>query len=255
MLELKGFYDESGHPEDLKVKVFGFSGCFAPEKLWTAVERQWLTLLKKSDVAEFHASDCETGGGTFKTWEKTKRHRLYKKFAKIIARHKLMHVSCVIDLIAYRQLVGHFDPKRESPYLLAFTASMIATSREAERAHFPTNEKVACIIERQEEYKNPAEDAYYALVELTPLGKRLMPVPVFAPKKAFVLFQVADLVSYEFAKFHLNRIRDPKRGIRKSFAKMFGKTRAVSYYYDEGHLRKMIARLQDWNDKLAVMRP
>ena len=255
VLELKGFYDESGHPQDPKIKVFGFSGCFAPEKLWTAVERQWLTLLRKCEIPEFHASDCETGGGIFKKWDKTKRHRLYKKFAKIVARHKLIHVSCVIDLLAYRCLAGDFDPTHESPYLLAFTASMIATSRETARAKIPPDEKVACIIERQDEYKNPAEAAYYALVDQTPLGKRLMPFPVFAPKKAFVLFQTADLVSYEFAKFHLNRVHDPGRPIRKSFVKMFGNTRAVSYYYDENHLRKMIVRLKQWNEGLSIPTP
>ncbi len=40
-----------------------------------------------------------------------------------------------------------------------------------------------------------AEAAYYILVNSTPFGSRLMQVPVFAPKKAFVPFQPADLVS------------------------------------------------------------
>jgi hypothetical protein len=244
VLNLKGFYDESGHPEDPKIKVFGLSGCFGPEKIWDAVERQWNSLLSKAHIDEFHASDCETGGGKFKNWPQPERHKLYKKFALIISRHKLVHVSCVIDLLAYRRLAGEFDSETESPYVMAFVASMIATHRETNSGNLPRDEKVACIIELQQQYKNMAENAYYVLVNSTPFGSRLMPVPVFAPKKAFVPFQPADLVSYEFAKFHLNRVHDPVRPVRKSFVKMFGNTRAVSYYYDEVHLRKMIAGLK-----------
>ena len=247
MLDLKGFFDETGHPRDPKAKVFGMSGCFASGRLWNAVERQWINGLNRVGIEAFHASDCETGGGIFIGWPKPKRLAVYKSFAQLVARHKLTHISCVIDLLAYRRLAGGFDATAESPYTLAFTACMIATAREADKALFPKDEKVTCIIELQKEYRGPAEGAYYALVNLTPLGQRLMPLPVFAPKEAFVLFQAADLVSYEFGKFHLNRVHDPTRPIRKSFVKMMGQTRAASHYYDEVHLRKMIESLKKWN--------
>jgi hypothetical protein len=247
MLDLKGFFDETGHPRDPKAKVFGMSGCFASEHRWEAVERQWIKALELAGIDAFHASDCETGGGIFLEWPKPKRLALYKSFSQLVARHKLTHISCVIDLLAYRRLAEGFDATTESPYTLAFTACMIATAREAEKALLPKDEKVTCIVELQKEYRHPAEGAYYALVHLTPLGQRLMPTPVFAPKEAFVLFQAADLVSYEFGKFHLNRVHDPARPVRKSFVKMMGKTRAASHYYDEVHLCKMIESLKKWN--------
>jgi hypothetical protein len=245
MLDLKGFFDETGHPRDPKAKVFGMSGCFAAGKLWNAVEHQWVRALDTAGIEAFHASDCETGGGSFIAWPKAKRLAVYKSFAQLVARHKLTHISCVIDLLAYRRLSGEFHTTVESPYTLAFTACMIAIAREADKALFPKDEKVSCIIELQKEYRSVAEGAYYALVNLTPLGQRLMPLPVFAPKEAFVVFQAADLVSYEFGKFHLNRVHDPTRPIRKSFVKMMGETRAASYYYDEVHLRKMVGALRN----------
>jgi nitrate/TMAO reductase-like tetraheme cytochrome c subunit len=39
--QLTAFFDESSHPRDPKAKMFGMSCCFAPAKVWAALERQW----------------------------------------------------------------------------------------------------------------------------------------------------------------------------------------------------------------------
>jgi len=238
VLDVTAFVDETGHPRDPKAKVFGMAASFAPEKIWRALERQWIRLLEEANIKQFHASDCETRGGVFIDWPKEKRHKLYKKFALIVARHKLTHVSCVIDMQAYRLLSHDFDPVRESPYQMAFVACLEAVQIEADRA-LPREERIACIIEMQEQYRAVADATYQALVHVIKLTPRFLPSATFAPKDAFVPFQAADMVAYEFGKFHLNRVYDPARPPRKSFVKMIGKTRAASYFYDETHLRKM----------------
>lgn len=38
MMQLTAFFDESGHPRDPKAKMFGMSCCFAPAKVWVALD-------------------------------------------------------------------------------------------------------------------------------------------------------------------------------------------------------------------------
>ena len=248
--QLTAFFDESGHPRDPKAKMFGMSCCFAPAKVWAALERQWQRRLDEVGIKQFHASDCETGGGIFFHWEKTKRLRTYKNFANIVARHNLVHITCVMDMLAYRRLEHEFDPKLESPYMLAFVACLGALVREADKG-IPAGEKIACIIELQKEYKGVADISYQTIVAVTNMGRRLLPVATFAPKEAFLEFQVADMIAYEFSKFHLNRIHDPTRPPRKSLVKMIGKTRVAPYYYSENHLVRLVARMRQKEKELA----
>jgi hypothetical protein len=251
--QLTAFFDESGHPRDPKAKMFGMSCYFAPAIVWAKLERQWQHRLDEVGIKQFHASDCETGGGIFRQWPKKKRLRTYKHFARIVARHGLVHITCVMDMLAYRKLEHEFDPKLESPYILAFLACLGALVREADKG-LPTDEKIACIIELQKEYKGIADAAYETILAVTNMGRRLLPVATFAPKEAFLEFQVADIIAYEFSKFHLNRVHDPTRPPRKSLVKMIGKTRIAPYYYGESHLKQLVARARRKAKELAEAR-
>ncbi len=86
------------------------------------------------------------------------------------------------------------------------------------------------------------------------MGRRLHPVATFTPKEAFLEFQIADMIAYEFSKFHLNRVYDPARPPRKSLVKMIGKTRIAPYYYGESHVQRLVARARQKAKELSQSR-
>jgi hypothetical protein len=262
MLDITAFIDESGHPRDPKTKMFGVSGCYAPAKVWAAVERQWNRLLIESGIDQFHASDCETGGGIFRDWDKKKRLTLYKRFATIVGRNKLTFVSCVIDMQAYRRLAHGFDQKEQNPYLMALMACLKAIQVEADKQGLVESEKIACVVEVQEEYKGMAEAMFGILIKLDILP-RFLPAATFARKGAFIPFQAADMTTYEFSKFHLNRIYEPNRMPRKSLLKMvglrvgrkMGHTKTACYFYDEARLEQLKIGMDEIEKALSRLTP
>jgi hypothetical protein len=208
--ELTAYFDESGHPRDPKAKVFGMGCVFAPATVWSDLEIDWRLCLDEMGIGQFHASDCETGGGAFRQWPKQQRLDTFRRFAELVAKYELAHISCVMDLRAYRKREHEFDPKLESPYILAFVACLGALIRELDDG-VPADQKVSCVIELQQEYKAAAQSCYETLLAETNMDRRLAATARFAPKGDFVPFQVVDMTAYEFGKFHLNRVYDPSR--------------------------------------------
>lgn len=99
----------------------------------------------------------------------------------------------------------------------------LGAGREADKGIPAEEEHIACIIELQKEYEGIADPSYQAILAVTDMGRGWLPVATFAPKEDSLEFQVADMIAYEFSKFHLNRVHDPRL-----IAKMRLKTGEIS---------------------------
>jgi len=99
---LNAYADDSGTHADSR--AFIVAVLLAPPRRWERLSAEWLRALDKARAPCFHATDCATGGGEFRGWDRENRNKLYAKLAQIVAKHACFRAWSVAFTEDYFQI-------------------------------------------------------------------------------------------------------------------------------------------------------
>src|SRR3954467_5212291 len=111
---LSVYLDESGTHRNSRICAIG--GLVATPTQWERLTSEWQKVLNEFGASDFHASDCATGGGAFKEWNKEDREKLYSRLVKLCVKRVAFRVWTAVVMDDYHQIF--LDPKEKFPYSL-----------------------------------------------------------------------------------------------------------------------------------------
>lgn len=237
--EWLGFFDESGTHQQAKVLAVG--GWVAAWPEWEDFEYRWNAANKKHGVEVFRFSDCDNSRGEFKDWKAPQKIALMKDLFRVIDRHEIYGFCAIITMDDYKRVVqgtGSALEQKHSPYVICefYLFELICKY---------INHPVRYILEEQPEFKGFGRSAFWETRDRFPQWTDKMVDITYRPKPKFAGLQAADLLVYETAKSHHNRLYDPTRKTRES---MVGLLKAKKDKLKGGWLdEKAIRVLLEWN--------
>jgi len=225
--------------DEKKERVCAVAGVVGTILAWRSIERQWIV---RTDGIPFHAKDCDSDRGYYKSFPHAENKALYKDLVTLIAESHLHGFGVAIDLMAARRAFPGAEP--EIGYYRAFLKVMQAMKDCAKK-----NREVADFtFDMRMESEHNAALLYGSARETEPEW-----TPYLAEKITFELsrknprLQVADLVAREAMKALDNQIGPRKRDIRRSWKALRDTGRFGTEAYSEGwfsDLKRQYAELE-----------
>jgi hypothetical protein len=204
MMALKGYFDDSGDPDDDKQAAFTIGGYLAPIEMWGAFEPAWSAVLTQFDIPYLHMKDLHNRSGVYKKWkEKNDKNNaevtdMLQGFAGAIAIAKPRGFAITLPAVAIMQFnEAHrqqVDPKAFCLYFLSFLIRQIYPTEDMELVLDRMNGAHAAIEKAKE----------YAKTKPLDIG----PFPTFTPlstdgsagAKNVPELQAADFLAWEARK-------------------------------------------------------
>jgi hypothetical protein len=211
MLEV--YFDESGiHRGSSNLVV---AGVVATSKNWIKFEKRWSRILRDFDINVFHASALESSKEEFKGWDRNKIIALQKRLIETMKSRVELYVSHGVKIQEFERIKKKFSHIDISPYQLCCEQCVTAISKWAKEA--PDRKPFALFFEQG----NKAMSETMELYNEVPTSRWLrdkwgISKIAYADKYDTVPLQAADMLAYEFYKFHDNSIKRPDIPLRKS---------------------------------------
>ncbi len=214
---LRAYMDESGiHSAS---SVCAIAGLVGTESEWETLERRWRRTVDEEGVSVFHMAEFESRLGEFEGWSDTRRHLFLSKLVEAIKARDIHCVGSALVRADYERLtedekVWMTHGNAGYPYFLCFQHCIVESCHIADG--LPSEEKVAFVFDRQQEFAAEATRLYNDLKDQGewPNHERLADIVAFASKRETIPLQVADLAAYETYKHLDNRLFHPERPIR-----------------------------------------
>jgi hypothetical protein len=204
---LTAYFDESGSKSTSLVTIAGY---IADERRWKRFEREWASTLKEYDVQYLHMKEYAHRRGEFKGWPERKRRALMSKLVWIIKSNVKFRVGVVVPCEAYKLIVGLLDPNdtRLSPFWHCFQYCLRGVVEYCQK-HKITDD-IALVFDENNESSKHATGFYTAFKQSPNVPNRNQLVSLsFADDKKLTPLQAADLLAYEFNKYHQGYVRKP----------------------------------------------
>jgi len=235
---LTAFGDESS--DETHKRVFAIAALFGNQEQWDALEAKWR---KRTGGVDFHATECDSDQGTYKTFAHRDNKNLYKDLTILLAESKLLGYGVALDLISQEKYLGELLP--ESPYYKCFGEVVIHFAHIAFLS--VPQEQVRFIFDRRLETQYNSTFLYDYMAKLSEWGDHtFVDDKIHFASRDVVGIQAADLWAREVMKHLDNQIGPKKRDTRQSLkalrnSKRFGANWYVGEYF-EG-LAKAIAAM------------
>lgn len=207
IMELRAYCDESGMHGD--PQFFVVCGYVGRANEWIHLEDRWTNLLRRHQLAEFKASDCEHGQGVFKGKSPREREELQRKFYSLITKFALHGAASSIVMADYNALLPRLAKIRQtekytkSPYFIAFEHVLAALASIA--SNYPKKEQIAFIFDRQKQVQGRAKELYDLAIqhfdETTLSYYHRLGTLAFSSRLEVIPLQVADVLAYESYKY------------------------------------------------------
>ena len=204
---LVGYFDESGSKDTPLVTIAGY---LSDERRWKRFEREWRRALKEHGAQYLHMREYAHRRGEFKGWPEYKRKALLANLIWIIKSNVQFRVGVVVPCEEYKATIGAIDPKdtRLSPFWLCFQTCLSAIGAYCQQEGIADD--IALVFDENNESAKHAVGFYTAFKRSSkvPNGKQFVSLS-FADDKIHTPLQAADLLAYEFNKYHLGFVREP----------------------------------------------
>jgi hypothetical protein len=183
------YFDASG--KNTGYKFLSVGGASSTQEKWKKFEIEWLAILNREGVTEFHATDFACCEGEYKNWkgDKGRRSHFLRDLIAVAKKytHKLFTVT--VEMVEW-QAANELYPIEEhfhSPYALASFASANLTIKWAKKRKVE-NSNIEIIFEEGDE----------GWGDLTGLCKKYLFVePVRLPKAKACAFQLGDMLAWK----------------------------------------------------------
>ena len=198
--------DESA--DENKQRVFAIAGLFGSQTDWADFTEKWNS---RTNGVIFHANDCDSDQGDFKSRPHAENKKLYADLANLIANSNLIGLGVSINIKDFDEILA--KPYNEHPYYVCFFSVVIWLTKRA-HACIP-RDKIEFIFDRNPEIEFSAGQLYDRIIRTGPPDfVNLMQDKVSFASSKTTGIQAADLVTRETMKHLDNDIGPVKRNVR-----------------------------------------
>lgn len=220
MAVFSAYFDASGtHSGSLITVNMGF---IASWKKWEKFNRNWQRILDSRGIKVFHATDFFTGNKEFKGWKESEKWPFVE--ALIYTLKGLHPIAYLVRTDEFKAVQAHYTDPRimdYSPYKLCFDRSLLNVEGWAIREK--GRDEISIFFEDGPDKHNTEVLALYEKLMKSPLWKlqhKITSIGFIKKESSKGLpFQPADLVAWAFHRYHTDRIKYPKQGIKETLAK------------------------------------
>ena len=241
------FGDESHDSKN--ERVFVVAGIGGTQQEWDEVEPLWN---ERHKGIPFHATDCESGHGSYKGINRNVNLKLYEDSIKIIANSKLLGFAAVLDLAIQRE----FFPNvlEDFPYFFCFS-SVIGYFSGVAKQYIPQEKKVKFIFHRNAEIEPPIEPLY-KFMSGSAAAKHIyenLDELAFSPMESNIGLQVADIIAREAMKHYDNIILNRSEyKVRKSMSALLDVNRFTFTVYGRKYFEKYSQNFEELEQKSGI---
>lgn len=220
---LSAYFDESGTHQGSPICVV--AGLLASPLQWERLTASWAKTLAQAGVSDFHASDCVTGGGCFKGWERTEREKLYGRFVKIVTRFAAYRIWTALVMDDFHL---HYQDKEEKrPYrICAFGCASRVKAVASKRGPafdvdyiFDQGPKGKWTYAAFDRLLDQGRGSHYYRMGTLAKGDRLKMLPL----------QAADLHAYEVFRYFADQWKTHRHEARPEFRELLNIPDAGGY--------------------------
>ncbi len=198
--------DESA--DETKSRVFAVACVAGGEEMWEALEKKWR--LRIGDIP-FHANDCDSNQGDYKSTSHEDNKALYRDLTTILAESGLGGWAVAMDLAAQRQFFPWAKP--ELAYYKGFADVVVAVRNWASN----NDDMAKLTFDMRRESEVNTGFLYAMFLELPDTAEFLFSEVSFACHRKNVRLQTSDLFAREAMKSLDNEIGPKRRPPRKSW--------------------------------------
>jgi hypothetical protein len=203
---LSCFGDESS--DESKQRVFVVAAVIGNDDQWNRLEPQWKG---RTGSIPFHATDCDTDQGDYRSRSHSENKALYKDVITLLAESGLVGFGFAIDLIAQNKVFPN------APDFVYYKGFLEVLDRMYNLC-VKHNETVKFTFDTRLNTDHNAGLLYGQVIEAMPQWKeRFFPEIGFVSSRTHWRIQVADLMARESMKLLDNMIGPVKRPPRKSY--------------------------------------
>jgi len=194
--------------DETKQRVCAVAGIIGTDEQWRALEWHWLS---RNNGVPFHANDCDSDQGDYKSRPHWRNKALYRDLALMLADSGMAGFGQAIDLAAKAKV---FPESEDLSYYTAFQRVILAMKNFAKHAR----DVADLTFDMRLESEHNAGLIYGVLRENEPdWAAHLASKISFEFAKDNPKIQAADLLAREAMKALDNAVGPQKRPIRKSW--------------------------------------
>lgn len=261
MFDITAYCDES---MDDQTGIFVLAGYVATLGQWEEFDRLWRVALRNDGLAEFKASDCESGRREFKGWTVGRRRGSCERFTSVIRGARLTGGASVIDLRAYAHHRQEIESLRTiptghganvvrygDPYYLAFQHVTEILTLKTKQA--PPEEHVTFIFDLNNAYKDKARVLFDGVRgDTTNTFHDRMGSATFADSKAHPGLQAADLLAFEVRRHFAGHVYERTEEVKRWQWDRLAKGRTVSLtleHFNAESIDRLLSHFRDqWGE-------
>lgn len=236
-----GYMDESGTHD--QSEVVAFAGYLGTYDSWIAFEREWNQVMHHFAVRDFHMADFENRRGEFIwqnywwwPWAEKTRVRLIERVTNICQQRTIIGLGCAIIRKQYEEiLTENIQDDLRHPYYFCMYAcldmllnlgSRRSTASGKVETRIDSIKPINFLFDRKQgrfrlgsrkiSWEAQAQIFFQRIKsDLDPQGTTLGSLS-FGSRRDYPQLRAADVIVYEAAKWARQRLRHPKRPMRKS---------------------------------------
>lgn len=207
-MELVGYFDASGSPNDPNCRILTVAGFAASTEQWRGFEKDWQALLASEGIDCLHMKEFAHSVGAFRHWKRdeTRRRRLVAHASQIIGKYANEVFSIAIMLDEYRAADRVYKLSEFcKPYTIA--ASIVITRAKKSLAETYPDHSLSCVFEKGDVDQDQ-------LVKFLRMDGSEVPLQFL--EKSCAPLQAADFLSYEHTKNLSDYMVADRRKVRES---------------------------------------
>lgn len=229
------------HPASSRLRVLGvliayfddsadddlvcMAGYVSTAEKWEEFELRWKEVLVKYGISFFHMKEYAHRTGEFQGWPEEKRVALMKELIAVIQACVLYGVAVAISAKDYEsEFPEELKKFLRNPYYLAVYSCLSQALNYHMKNH--ADEEIAFVWDEKSKVAAEMQRIYvaYKAADFIPRPELLGSL-TFADDKKFVPLQAADLLAYEYRKFHEGWERRPMDGLNEIHGAYFSYNR------------------------------
>jgi hypothetical protein len=242
---LGAFFDDNGTHGEAPVVAMG--GLLGTEQQWDVFAYHWDALLKepipgKPRLSQFHLYPCRRARGEFIDYNLAERDLVTRQFREVILRTRLVTLASAVDKRAWDELVvGEVAQQAPDPLEFVFFKCVEMVTKLV-RQNMPSQKVWICFdegtrprVEKFGWYLTRRSDEY---PEIAGIG--------FAPVKAVVALQGADMIAYETFLYGVNWLANGGSAEANPHFRDFEyRDLSAGLFLQRAHIEEMVARIRD----------
>lgn len=206
-LVIQAFFDDSGTKGTGRIMVI--AGFIGEASAMANLADEWERLIRfkhPGAIRYFKMDEALHLRGEFAHWNPSKRDEKVKQLSELLENHRLVEVSCAVDLYEFQEVSSLWVEPGPHPFShpYVFLANQVIARAAMEAARrFGAKTPMEVIFDEQSVFCRPLQEMWDGLrqeliVEMPEHAepiKILPPQPWFRDDKDFVLLQCADLLA------------------------------------------------------------